>query len=217
MKKISLRVIITLLTFIIGITLAAIWLTKPNKRFADDIYFPVGTFNPHEGGMNWIAKTYSSGLAAMKEPPLSTIKDKNIETYRFLWLRSFHPPVSVRLYRTKNQRYIIVKQLSDVGVFENGEVIFPKTLTVNETRPITEAEWERFQELLNTSGFWSMPTENGKPIGVDGAGWLLEGVKPGQYHIVDRQSPEQGGFREACIYLLRISGVKIDESKDELY
>jgi len=34
---------------------------------------------------------------------------------------------------------------------------------------------------------------------------------------VDRQSPEQGDFREACVYLLRISGVKIDESKGELY
>jgi hypothetical protein len=217
MKKITVRVIIAILTFIIGITVAAIWLSKPNKRFADDIYFPGGVFSPHEDGMYWIAKFYSSSLAAMQEPPLSSIKDKNSETYRFLWLRSFHPPVSIRLYRAKNQSYIIVKQLSGVGVPENGAAIFPKTLTVNETRPISEAEWEHFQELLKKSGFWLIPTEDGKPIGLDGAGWLLEGVKSGQYHVVDRQSPEQGDFREACVYLLRISGVNINESKGELY
>jgi hypothetical protein len=217
MKKIAVRVIIAILTFIIGIAVAGIWFSKPNKRFADDIYFPVGVFSPHEDGMNWIAKFYSSSLAAMQEAPLSFIKDKNIETYRFLWLRSFHPPVSIRFYRANNQSYMVVKQLSGVGVPENGEANFPKTLTVNETRPVTEAEWQRFQELLKKSGFWSIPTEDGKPIGLDGAGWLFEGVKSGQYHVVDRQSPEQGDFREACVYLLRISGVKIDESKGELY
>ena len=216
MKQISVRFAVTVLTFIIGLSVAAIWLTKPTKRFADDIYFPAGIFNPYEGELNWIAKFYSGSLAAMQEPPLSPIKDESVETYRFLWLRSFHPPVCVRLYRVNNRSYMTVKQLSDGGRAIDGEAIFPKTLTVNETRPITEAEWEHFQGLLKKSDFWSMPTEV-SPKGLDGAGWLLEGVKSGRYHVVDRQSPEQGDYREACLYLLRISGVKIDESKDELY
>src|SRR5258708_15942335 len=117
---------------VIGATAAAIWLSKPNKRFADDIYFPVGVFGPHENGMNWAAKVYSSSLASMQEPSLSSLKDGNVEAYRFLWVRSFHPPVALRLWRIGKQAYLSVKELSDVGVPRDGKVDFPKTLKVNQ-------------------------------------------------------------------------------------
>jgi hypothetical protein len=217
MKRITIRFAVTVLTFITGITAAAIWFGKPHKQFADDNYFPVGIFSPHEGELNWTRKFYSGSLAAMQEPTLFPPKDKNVEAYRFLWLRSFHPPVSVRLWQDGNQSYMSTKQLSDVGIPIKGEAIFPKTLAVNETQSITEEQWAHFQELLKKTGFWSMPTVDDTPIGLDGAGWLLEGVKRDQYHIVHRQSPTQGAYREVCIYLLRVSGVKIDESKGELY
>ncbi len=217
MKCIVTKFAVTVLAFIIGITAAALWFGKPHKQFADDNYFPVGVFSPHEGELNWTRKFYSSSLAAMQEPPLFPLKDKNVEAYRFLWLRSFHPPVSLRLWQTGNQSYMSTKQLSDVGVPIDGEAIFTKTLAVNETRSITQEEWAHFQELLKKAGFWSMPTADENPIGLDGAGWLLEGVKQDQYHVVHRHSPEQRAYREVCIYLLRVSGVKIDESKGELY
>lgn len=216
MKQISVRLAAIVLTFSIGLAAAAFWFTTPSKRFTDDIYFPAGTFNPYEGEMNWIAKFYSGSLAAMREPSLSRIRDESLETYRFLWLRSFHPPVCVRLIRVNNLRFMSVKQLSDGGRGVDGEAIFPKTLTVDEIRPVSGAQWEHFQALLTESDFWSMPTEV-SPKGLDGAGWLLEGVKSGRYHVVDRQSPERGPYREACLYLLRVSGVEIDESKGELY
>lgn len=221
MKSVSLRpqvkFAVAVLTFLVGITAAAIWVGNPHKQFADDNYFPVGIFGPHESELNWIRKFYSSSLAAMQEPPLFPLKDKNVETYRFLWLRAFHPPVAVRLWKTGNQSYISTKQLSNVGVPINGEAIFPKTLAVNETQSISDGAWAHFQELLKKAEFWSMPTTDETPIGPDGSGWLLEGVKQDQYHMVHRQSPEQGAYREVCIYLLRVSRVKIDESKGELY
>ena len=214
MRSITTKFAVTVLTFIVGITAAAVWFGKPHKQFADDNYFPVGVFSPHEGELNWTKKFYASSLAAMQEPPL---KDKkNVEVYRFLWLRSFHPPVSVRLWQTGNQRYMSTKQLSGVGVPIDGEAIFTGTLAVNETQSITEEEWAHFQELLKKAGFWAMPTANDGPE-LDGAGWLLEGVKPDHYHVVHRQSPKEGAYREVCIYLLRVSRVKIDESKGELY
>lgn len=112
----------------------------------------------------------------MQEPPLFPHKDKNVAAYRFVWLRAFHPPVSVRLWQTGNQRYLTTKQLSDVGVPINGEALFPKTLVVNKMQSITEAEGTHFQELLQKVEFWSIPTVDDTPIGFDGAGWLLEGV-----------------------------------------
>jgi hypothetical protein len=214
MRRITTKFSVAALT-LVGITAAAVWFGAPHKQFADDIYFPMGVFSAQEGELLWIRKFYSSSLAAMEEPPL---KDKrNIEEYRFLWLRSFHPPVSVRLWQTGTQSYMSTKQLSNVGVPKNGEAVFIKTLAVNETRSMTKEEWAHFQELLKKAEFWSMPTTDETPIGLDGAGWLLEGVKQDQYHVVHRQSPEDGTYREVCIYLMRVSGVKIDESKGELY
>jgi hypothetical protein len=217
MKRITTKFAVAVLTFLVGITAAAIWFGNPHKQFADDNYFPAGIFGPHESELNWIRKFYSSSLAAMQEPPLFPLKDKNVETYRFVWLRSFHPPVAVRLWKAGNQSYMSTKQLSNVGVPINGEAIFPKTLAVNETQSITNEEWAHFQDLLKKAEFWPMPTIDETPIGLDGSGWLLEGVKQDQYHMVHRQSPEQGAYREVCIYLLRVSRVKIDESKGELY
>lgn len=215
MRCITTKFTVAILTFVVGITAAAIWFGNPHKQFADDNYFPAGIFGRHESELNWIRKFYSSSLAAMEEPPLTD--KRNVETYRFVWLRAFHPPVAVRLWQTGNQSYMSTKQLSDVGVPINGEAIFPKTLAVNETQSMTNEEWARFQDLLKQAGFWSMPTTDATPIGLDGSGWLLEGEKQDQYHMVHRQSPEQGAYRELCIYLLRVSRVKIDESKGELY
>ena len=188
MRCITTKFAVAVLTFLVGITAAAIWFGNPHKQFADDNYFPAGIFGPHESELNWIRKFYSSSLAAMEEPPLKY--KRTVETYRFVWLRAFHPPVAVRLWKTGNQSYMSTKQLSDVGVPINGEANFPKSLAVNETQSITEAEWTHFQVLLKQAGFWSMPTTDETPIGLDGSGWLLEGVKQDEYHMVHRQSPE---------------------------
>lgn len=213
---ITTKIAVTVLTFIVGVTAAALWFAKPAQQSADDDnYLPLGVFSPRDRELVWTRKFYSSSLAAMEEPAL---KDKkNVEVYRFLWLRSFHPPVSVRLWQSGNECYMNTKQLSDMGVPKNDEAIFSKSLAVNKTQSITREEWSHFQELLKKAGFWSMPTIDENPVGLDGAGWLLEGVKQDQYHVVHRQSPAEGAYRELCIYLLRVSGVKIDESKGELY
>jgi len=40
---------------------------------------------------------------------------------------------------------------------------------------------------------------------------LSEGVKKGKYHIVDRWCPEEGVYREAALYLIKLSRLKIDK------
>jgi hypothetical protein len=51
--------------------------------------------------------------------------------------------------------------------------------------------------------------------GFDGAQWILEGVKDQKYHVVDRWTPRDGAFREACLYLLKLSQIGI--SPKEVY
>jgi len=54
-----------------------------------------------------------------------------------------------------------------------------------------------------------MPTEDVKPMGLDGASFLLEGKKPRQYHVVDRWFPEDRNFLNASGYLFEISGLQM--------
>ena len=47
--------------------------------------------------------------------------------------------------------------------------------------------------------------------------WILEGVSEGRYHAVDRWTPRDGDFREACIYLLELAGVETDTLGNDFY
>jgi len=36
---------------------------------------------------------------------------------------------------------------------------------------------------------WKLPTRQSEGIGLDGAQWIIEAVKGGRYHVIDRWSP----------------------------
>jgi hypothetical protein len=91
----------------------------------------------------------------------------------------------------------------------------PGKLILIQSREVTEGEWDKFTDLLEQSCYWKMPTEEGNPGGKDGAQWVLEGIKEGRSHVVDRWTPEGGSYRELCLYLLKLSGLKVSE--EDLY
>ena len=146
---------------------------------------------------------YSKHLKAMDEPAIPSITGAN-ETYRFLWLRTFHHPIAIRLWRTGEERNIVFKELSGAGGYEPGKLI------TNQTQQLSADEWDMFIKLLQEASYWRLPTES-KDLALDGAQWILEGKKDEQYHLVDRWSPKGGSYREACLYLLKLSGQKQKE------
>jgi hypothetical protein len=204
MKRTTLGVAVATLTFLIGFSATAVWLNRSHapKRCVSDSYFPGGVLGRPEGKAKLLGEYYS----ALMESPFSCL-DEEAEAYRFLFMPSFDPAISIRVWRAGGQKYITVKQLSGIG-YPPGEA---KDLKVNVTRSLTEQEWNRFQELLAKSDFWSMPMADVKPSGIDGANWLLEGKKSGKYHVVDRWMPEDQNFLDACGYLFEISGLKLKQ------
>ena len=51
-----------------------------------------------------------------------------------------------------------------------------------------------FLSTVEGAGFWNLPTlgdTGGDPNAACRAHWILEGIKNGQYHVVDRCSPDQ--------------------------
>jgi hypothetical protein len=146
---------------------------------------------------------YSKHLEAMNEPALPSMEGAN-EMYRFLWLRSFHHPIAIRVWRIGEDRNMVFKELDGAGGYE------PGNLMTNRTRRLTADEWDKFITLLQKASYWQLPTE-GDAGGKDGARWILEGKKEEQYRIVDRWSPRSGSYSEACLYLLKLSGQKRQE------
>lgn len=158
-----------------------------------------------------LAGWYGKHLKAMNEKSLLDTSDENAEIYRFLWLRSFHHPIFVRIERNQNEIKLFTKELDGKGGYEPGKV-----LRSDETL-IKQEDFCKFLSILKEANYWQMQTEEKDDLGNDGAQWILEGVKEGRYHIVDRWSPRDIDFREACIYLLKLSGIDIDKLGDDLY
>jgi len=144
----------------------------------------------------------------MHEPSLSEgAKDPSLVAYRFLWLRSFHHPIAVRLtIRTDGTGTLIGKVTSGAGGYPAG------VMTQNDSVEIPKAQVQHFQELLDKATFWTLPTE-GPLGGNDGAQWIMEGVHSGSYHIVDRWSPRMDDYASLCLDLLHLSKIHV-EPKD---
>lgn len=151
----------------------------------------------YESSIGW----YSKFLFAAKEPLLFNRKITG-KTYRFTWLRSFDPPIVIRIESDEVKHKITWKVLSGKGGYEPGE------LTVQSERYLTDKEWSRFMNLISLAKFWEMPS--GKGLGqMDGAEWIMEGVNSEQYKVVSKWSPEKGNFYNACRYLIYLTGMTI--------
>lgn len=239
MKRLTLWLSISLTTFTLGVTAALLYISRvtPNdlkspvieheapvaptttscypglsrrvERLSKSSLFPPGAFYPKPEHEGFVVEWYAKHLKAMDEQSLLSYPESQ-ESYRFLWLRSFHHPVAVRVWRSDGGQFLNVKQLNGAGGYEPGKLI------TNQTRQLTNAEWDGFVSLLDHSCYWQLPAEI-DDMGSDGAQWILEGTREGRYHVVDRWTPRSGDFREACLYLLKLSNLGIDLSAEDVY
>lgn len=166
-------------------------------------FFPPGLLGT-EGNSDFVTRWYSSHLIAMDEPSLwEASMAEEAEIYRFLWLPTFDHPVVVRVVLSGDRgSEIVVKLLSGQGGYEPGHLIRA------DGHPLSPKEQAGVAELIETSGFWSLPVQaEAGLIGVDGEQWIVEGVRPDDYHVADRWSPENGPVRQIGEHLLRLAGL----------
>ena len=185
-------------------------LSRAVEKLDTPFYFPRGAFFPKPEQEKFIMEWYTSHLKAMGEQSLLSQTDASRESYRFLWLRSFHHPVAVRVWSSGDGHFINVKELSGQGGFKPGKLI------TDQTRPLTNAEWDHFLSMLDRSCYWQLRPQIDNR-GFDGAQWILECVSDERYHVVDLWTPQSGDFREACLYLLKLSNPSIDLSREDVY
>lgn len=171
----------------------------------DTFYFPTGTFEDGHDGDAFSRQWYSSALTRMGEPSLSCGDALAEETYRFLWLRSFHQPVAVRIWRNGDTYELRAVTLDGAGGYKSGPIdrLIRKRLT--------KAGWDRATSALNAIQYWSMTgkateTEAEAEVVVDGAQWIIEGRKD-RYHAVDRWGGDEG-VGSAGLVFLELAGLQ---------
>ena len=143
-------------------------------------------------------KWYSEHLLSLKEPSLLAPASRKEEIYRFVWLRSFEEPVSIRVKSEGKKRDIFIKKTDSKHSSVVGKLNF------DHSRSLSDEEWQQFLILLENTCFWGMRSWDDR-LGKDGAFWILKGVNGGRHHIVARWSPGGGDFQEAYQYLIRLS------------
>jgi len=147
---------------------------------------------------------YGKQLRAMDERPFCTDSGYVAEAYRFTWIPSFHPAVTVRIDLTVTGYRLTGKILSGFGGYE------PGSLAGVVVHTLSDADVSRFSELVRAAQFWDLPTD--RPLlGCDGAQWVLEALTSKGYHVVDRWTPHQQGpdgrFRALGEWMLATSGL----------
>lgn len=95
-------------------------------------------------------KWHSEQLLSLKEASLLASSTTGEETYRFLWTRSFHEPISVRVTSIGNKREIFIKKTDSKGNSSVGKLIF------DHSRSMSNEEWQQFMLLLENTCFWGM-------------------------------------------------------------
>ena len=185
--------------------------TKPFSTDPPDThpqYFPKDSFANDPDSSDFEARWYAKHLRAMAEPSLlDASKDRTVVAYRFLWLRTFHHPIAVRLtIRPDGTASLVGKETTGQGGYKAGVV------SVSKSSEVSALQVQEFLRLLQEATFWSSRTKEDAG-GDDGAEWILEGVRDGTYLVVDRWSPKTGDYRNLCLFLLKLAGIKV-EAKD---
>lgn len=155
-------------------------------------YFPVGRLWPHkkDAGLPdadlFVRQWYSKHLTVMEEPALSCGALEDIETYRFLWLRTLHNPIAVRVFQRGDDYGLEAVILNGAGGYEPGHV------SRRIKKGLSRDQWRTLIARLEEVQLWQLPTHEDKNVGLDGAQWIVEGRRDGRYHVVDRWSGTNG-------------------------
>jgi hypothetical protein len=183
--------------------------------FGQSIYFPNRILNEDAQADKSQREWYSKFLTALHEPSFwQSSKTQKVQSYRFLWLRSFHHPISVRLDAQPDGTALLTTKItSGQGGYEPGHII------EDRKQKLTKQQTDWFLDRIEELKFWTLPTSPPKDpnvVTVDGAQWVLEGIKDGHYHVVDRWSPDKSEVHTLGIIML-IDLAKLKLLYEEVY
>lgn len=137
----------------------------------------------------------------MRQRPLYRHTLDRPETYRYLFLPTWTPPILVTLVKDDGDWSMTCTTTNGRGGFEAG-----KTCSQFQ-RVLNAAESTQLQSHIHGVDFWNMPSwfvDEERDV-CDGDEHVLEGVRDGRYHVVNRGDPEETEFGRLAKFLLKLS------------
>ena len=134
-----------------------------------------------------------------------TVAD-GMEVYKFHYTRAFSRDiVTITVSKQEGGQGTITWQVVRVVRLNserntNSGNRFSCRVKLNESRPVSDREWDTLVKLIDETKFWELPSKIDN-YGLDGSSWEVEGSKYLNdssmvmhqiYHYVDRWSPEEG-------------------------
>lgn len=154
-----------------------------------------------------MVRQYSAVLSAMREPPLA-----GRDSWRFLWLRSFHPAVAIRVDRTSSGCIIVTKEVTW------NDSVTRQMLTRQDSIRIEDANCDKLLTRVASLEVWDASSPARPAGGVDGADWVFERGAP-RYALARAWSPQARGperhFRNAGLAFL--SAARLQPDSSEIY
>lgn len=175
-------------------------------------FFPPPASDEQAFLSNW----FSEHLQALKEKPLCCGALGDPVVIRFTWLRTFHHPVAIRVFRSKDGKWNLQTKVSDgLGGYEPGK------LSSDTTKVLAPSEADSVLSLVSSrSSYWTMSTTLALPtfdkpnevvVGTDGSEWIIEVLDRPSYHYVVRHTPGEGLVHEVGLRLIALSGQDFGE------
>jgi hypothetical protein len=179
---------------------------------AQSEYFPPGTLAADPSDQEFLSTWYTQQFDALQEPSLWALsKAQREQSYRFVWLRTFHHPVAIRIdLRADGTSRLTTKMTSGAGGYKPGHLV------QNDKSTLTKAQTELFLKKIEGNKFWDLEGIEKSTPGNDGAQWIIEGVKNGKYHVVTRWTPRDGPIRAIGLFMLQ-DLAKLKIPNDEMY
>jgi hypothetical protein len=151
-------------------------------------------------------------LQTLHEPSLFELasRDPSAEAYRLLWLRDDDRPASVRFaIKPGGTGWFYRRMTGGTGATE------PTGLREAGTSWSWKSRTASFLKTVDDAGFWNVPEIASDAHGVCRSHWILEGVRRGEYRVIDRCSPHENdpvrviGMRAMRLGNLRVHGRRI--------
>ncbi len=166
-------------------------------------YFPPSIFSEIEDFHNFQDAWFGMHLYSMKEKSLwKKRKQERIQIYRILSLPSFSSPFCLTIEIKQDEAGLMhIKSTDGLGGYDPGKI------SMDQEFPLTKAEIEDFLNYIEQLRFWSLQvTDDPFALVVDGTIIVMEGLKDGQYHVVNRHSSNEEIFAKIDGLLHRLAG-----------